>query len=128
MQETPRNMCIRKLGREGERAISRRTRVGERILSPSAREEVNTEVGPGPRQCAPGERIVRVKLSGLREEFDRLAEVCFSGAGIIKLALQEGVVGVQTPARGPLALSCRVLTGQKLRPQRPRHRAGDLIL
>src|SRR5215471_17114412 len=121
-------MCGREFGGKSKRALGRCTRLGVRLLRRRALEECLTEAGPGPRQPAPGERITGIKLSRLRVELDRLAKIRFRVAGNIKRALQKGVVGLQTPTRGPLDLRRRVLTGQELRPQRARHRTGDLIL
>src|SRR5581483_1959338 len=100
-----------------------------RVRLPGRRAlEASAEVYPGSRQPAPGERVARIKVGGLGEGLNRLAEVGFRAAGTIKLTLQESVVGLKTPTGGPLALRRRMLTRQELRPQRPRHRAGDLIL
>src|ERR1700751_4982389 len=110
MHVTPGNVCSRKFGGEAERAIGRRTRLRVCPLSRRALEVLHAEKRPGPRQPAPGERIARIKLSGLCEGLDRLPEIGFRLAGKIKLALKKGVLGLKPPTRGWLALRCPGLT------------------
>ena len=112
-------MRSRKVRREGKRAVGRLARLRIRLLRRRALEEIRTEVAPGTRQLAPGERIARIELCRLRVELDRLAQIGFRAAGKIEPALQQGVVGLEAPARGPLALRRRVLTRQELRSSAP---------
>ncbi len=63
-----------------------------------------------------------------RVVLDRLANIRLGAAGIVELALQQGVVGLKIPASGPLGLRRRMLTGQELRLQRRCHCTRDLVL